>query len=319
MISDAVFSAAVGCQIKWVYNAAHRLTRHVERTAASVAWWRLVHHLAGELGLPLADAERAADTLLSTGLSPGRIRLRSTQDESVAVTVDLPRFLDATALALAAALYQTPLRRRGRPRRDRGATAAGRLTASEIALIANRRLLTPHQRLEGPEMQPLVAALVALSRSGVPFVVIGAAAAAIHGAPWPAKELDVVVDGSRRYGSALSECLGGLRAHPRSPEWRDGFLVDGLLLRSVPVLALECDQLALTIHTALTTLGDYVSTVRQADIATIAERPVHVLRLTSLGAAGPVPPLDGDADRELQWAKLRTFSEMVSEDSPPKS
>ena len=43
------------------------------------------------------------------------------------------------------------------------------------------------------------------------------------------------------------------------------------------------------------------------------------LRLTSLGAAGPVPPLDGDADRELQWAKLRTFSEMVSEDSPPKS
>ena len=58
MISDAVFSAAVGCQIKWVYNAAHRLTRPGERTAASVAWWRLVHHLAGELGLPLADAER---------------------------------------------------------------------------------------------------------------------------------------------------------------------------------------------------------------------------------------------------------------------
>jgi hypothetical protein len=319
MITDAVFSAAVGCQIKWVYNAAHRLTRPVERTAASVAWWRLVHHLAGELGLPLTDAERATDTLLSTGLSPGRIRLRSTKDESVAVVVDLPRFLDATALALAAAIYRTPIRRRGRPRRDRGVTAEGRLTAGELAAIANRRLLTPHQRLESPEMQSLVAALVALSRSGVPFVVIGPAAATIHGAPWPTTELDVVIDGSRRYGSALGECLAGLRAHPRSPEWREGFTVDGPLLRSVPVVALECGALALTIHTSLAALGDYASTVRHADIAAIDGRPINVLRLTSLGVVGPIQPLDGDADRELRWAKIRTFSEMVSEDSPPKS
>lgn len=316
MISDAVFSAAVGCPIKWIYNASHRLTRPVERTSASVAWWRLVHHLSGELGLPLSDAERAADTLLSSGISPGRVRLRSTDDESVAIVVDLPRFLDATALSLAGAIYGTPVRGRGRPRRDRRPATGGRFTAGELALIASRRALPPDQRLDTADVKD---ALVTLSRSGVPFVVVGAAAAAIHGAPWPVTEVDVVVDAGRRYATPLADCLAELRVHPRCPEWRDGFAIDAHLIRASPVLALETGRLAITIHTTLPQLGDHAAVVRHADTVMISGYPVQVLRLGELGAAGPLQPAGDDEDRAQRWMKVRAFSDVVSEDSPPKS
>jgi hypothetical protein len=316
VISDAVFSAAVGCPIKWIYNASHRLTRPVKRTPASVAWWRLVHHLSGELGLPLSDAERAADTLLASGISPGRVRLRSTDDESVAIVVDLPRFLDATALSLAGAIYGTPVRGRGRPRRDRHPATGGKFTAAELALIASRRALTPDQRLDAADVKDT---LVALCRSGVPFVVVGAAAAAIHGAPWPVTEVDVVVDAGRRYATPLAECVTELRAHPRCPEWRDGFAIDAQLIRASRVLALETGRLAITIHTTLPHLGDHAAVVRHADPVMISGYPVHVLRLGELGAAGPLQPAGDDDDRTQRWMKVRAFSAVVTEDSPLKS
>ena len=70
-----------------------------------------------ELGLTLALAAKAADLVLTDGLAPNRIRLSASADGSMALRLDLERFLSTTNASLAAAFAFAPTRGPGRPPR----------------------------------------------------------------------------------------------------------------------------------------------------------------------------------------------------------
>jgi hypothetical protein len=77
----------------------------------------MVRMLNHELGLTLALSAKAADRVLTEGLAPNRIRLSASSDGSMALRLDLERFLSTTNASLAAAFAFAPTRGRGRPPR----------------------------------------------------------------------------------------------------------------------------------------------------------------------------------------------------------
>jgi hypothetical protein len=76
----------------------------------------MVRMLNHELGLPLKLAARAADRVLTNGLAPNRIRISATMDGSMALQLDLDRFLSTANASLAAAFAFAPSRGPGRPK-----------------------------------------------------------------------------------------------------------------------------------------------------------------------------------------------------------
>jgi len=84
----------------------------------------MVHMLNTELGVHLRLAERVADRVLVGELAPNRIRISATSDGSMALQLDLPRFLSTSNAALAAAFAFVETRGRGRPKRTPRRTAA---------------------------------------------------------------------------------------------------------------------------------------------------------------------------------------------------
>ena len=266
MLSDAALGLAVGCDIKWLYNSARRLGKPLTRAMDEAIWWRLVHHLAVRLGVPLADAARASDMLLVPGMHPGRIRLRATPDESVSIVVDLGRFHDGASLALAAALFLAIPRTRGRPKTRAGVGTPAQFSPEEMATVLRLRTLEPPARLsealdgvpgEDPGSAGARRVLQSLSGENIPFVIVGETAAAFHGAPWPAASLDLCADLSQKHGAAFARALDHLNAQPRGTATRDDFQIDAPLLRAAPMLALRVGSLDLNIYQEVGDVGEY--------------------------------------------------------------
>lgn len=266
MLSDAALELAVSCDIKWLYNSARRLGKPIRRTMDEATWWRLVHHLSIRLGVPLAGAAQASDMLLAPGMHPGRIRLRATPDESVSIVVDLGRFHDGAALALAAAQFLAVPRARGRPKTREAVGAPAQFSPDEMATVLRLRTLEPTARLAAAlEGVPGVDSagdgarrvLLSLNDEDVPFVVVGESAAAFHGAPWPAASLDLCADFSPKHSAAFARALNHLNAQPRGTATRENFVIDATLLRAAPMLALRVGSLDLNIYPDIGDVGEY--------------------------------------------------------------
>lgn len=93
-----------------------------------------------------------------------------------------------------------------------------------------------------PEKADLDALINALARAGVEFIIIGGAAAVLHGSPTTTLDLDIVHSRSPDNVARLMEVLERLDARVRDPAGRD--------LKPTPELLREGGQLRLT-----TTLG----------------------------------------------------------------
>ena len=114
MLSDLVISSAVGCSTTWLYNASRLLHTEIQRTPNDTRWWRLVRLIHTDLGLPLRAAAKIADATLN-GLASTKVRLNATPDGSVAIQLDMDRFLSSSSAALSSARNFSVAAPRGRP------------------------------------------------------------------------------------------------------------------------------------------------------------------------------------------------------------
>lgn len=319
MLSDAALALAIGCQIKWLYNSARRLRKPVGRSTEAATWWRLVHHLDVGLGASLADAARAADTLLTPGVLPNRVRLRATRDESVAILVDLARFHDGAALALASAQYLAVPRSRGRPRLTSRARTVPHLLPVELAVVLERKALAPPNRLEialgeigAADLSPGSARSIvrALCAANIPFVVIGDVAAAFHSAPALGGELDICADLSLRHASTLAKVLNDLGSQPRAVAVRDGFALDASLVRAPSMLALRSGESNLNVYGELPDVGEYQQVEAGSMKVPWEGATVRVLGLEALSRSQFPPPSGSDINRWRQHEVLRAILAM---------
>lgn len=317
-----MLALAVGCEVKWLYNSSRRINRPIARSMGEATWWRLVHHLAVGLGAPLVDAAGAADALLVSGMHPGRVRLRATRDESVAVVVDLARFHDGAALAMAAAQFLAVPRARGRPRsKPSDADASMQFTTDEMASVLHVRSLGPTERLERSldSVPPANTSITdarqivrSLADAKTPFVVVGGVAESFHCAPWSPASLDLCVDLSPRYGTSVSRVLNGLAAEPRGAPARDGFHLDAALLRAPPMLALHIGTLDLNVYAVVTDVGEYQQVETRSTITELEGRPVRVSTLESIVQSGAAGRRDMDRERVRRQILLRALREIDS-------
>lgn len=252
MFSDAVLAKAVGCEPKWLYNAARRIKRPLGRTVEDVFWWRLTHHLAADIGVSVADAAKGADALLLLSYDAGRVRIGATRDDSVAVLVDLPRFHDSSSLAIAAAIQTAVPRRRGRPRKPKspsttgGSTAAGQVRQVDSARI-EQVLRAPSVVAERPNTARALRILESLLDHQLDIIVSGSVAEFAQGLTADADSVDVITGTSGSRAVGLAEALNGIQALPRGVACRAGFVFDSLLVRSVDFLALQVGSMPLNI------------------------------------------------------------------------
>lgn len=319
MLSDAALGLAVGCDIKWLYNSARRLKKPIRRAVDEAVWWRLVHHLAVRLGVPLAGAAQASNMLLAPGMHPGRIRLRATPDESVSIVVDLGRFHDGAALAVAAAQFLAVPRARGRPKTRETIAAAAQFSADEMATVLRLRALEPTARLsvaldgvvaEDPVGDAVRRVLLSLSDANIPFVIVGESAAAYHGAPWAATSLDLCADPSPKHSTAFARVLNSLNAQPRGTASREGFRVDASLLRVVPMLALRIGSLDLNIYHEIGDVGEYQQVAIKTVRVSIEDSAVLVLSLAALLQSKTPGALRVSREHQRRRTLLRTIHGM---------
>ena len=300
MLSDAALAVAIDTDAKWLYNASRRLKRPLLRTLEDAIWWRLTHHLSGRVGIQLADAARAADTLLSRGSDLGRVRLRATSDDSVAVSIDLGRFHDGAALAIAAAIHLAVPRKRGRPLKHRAVPVAGAKDELDSMGDATRVVAALEEmdhagaEAEGPE-SGASGFLAALSDAGVPFIVVGALAGVYYGAERTARSVDVVADLTPRPARLLSELLNRLGARPRGANVREGFVFEPVLVRSSACLPLRIQGLAVNIMRSVPGIGEYPQAREASEIVVGDHLSYRVLNRPGLArAAAGLARLSGD-------------------------
>jgi hypothetical protein len=281
MLSDAALAIAADTDAKWLYNASRRLKRPLLRTFQAARWWRLVHHLAGRLRIQLADAARAADSLLSQGSELTRVRLRGTPDDSVGVSVDLSRFHDGAAIAIAAALHMAVPRRRGRPARPRRTTASGsqplRRPLGDPPLRLANALASVSANTGGGSTASALHLCSALSEGGVPYVIGGAIATSYHGQGHPSESIDLIADFSSRHARSLSHVLNRLGAFPRGVPLRDAFAYDAALVRSAACLALRFEGIALNVLPGLPAIGEFTQVKEQSELVALDRLSYRVL------------------------------------------
>lgn len=283
MLTDAALAIAVGTDIKWIYNASRRLGRTVDRSWDGAVWWRLTHHLAGQLGLRLVDAAQAADGLLASGAALSRVRLRATRDESIAIAIDIDRFLDGAAIAAAAASYLAVPRKRGRPRRHEGVVEGSVSAYPAVSDVSNGSLrLANALAVAGATAtgsSPVLALRLAsaLTDAGVPFVLVGAVAAAFHGTTYLAASLDIVSDCTGRPARAIADVLNSGGAVPRGVPVRGGFRFDAALVRSADCLALQVAALPVNIGHWLPGVGGFPEVREASDLVTMESLAYRVL------------------------------------------
>lgn len=276
MLSDAALAIAVDTDTKWLYNASRRLRRPLARTPEDAVWWRLTHHLSGKVGIQLAEAARAADTLLSRGLDLGRVRLRATADDSVAVSIDLGRFHDGSALAISAAIYLAVPRKRGRPPRHRPNSSPGVRgepgePGNPVQVAAALEELDRSSTTIENGGTRASGFLATLSEAGVPFIVVGALAGVYHGTERGALSVDLVADLTPRPARLLSQALNQMGARPRGAHVRDDFTFDPGLVRSAACLALRVQGVAVNIVRSVPGIGEYPQ-AREASEIVVGER-----------------------------------------------
>jgi hypothetical protein len=283
MFSDAALAMAVDATSKWLYNASRRLKRPFRRNFEDVLWWRLTHHLAGRLGVPLVDAARASDLLLSQSPELARVRLRSTPDDTVAISVELARFHDGASLSAAAALHLATPRRRGRPPRARGKQAPRVATGETANQSADEptRLAQALATIRTPDgaapVASVVQLLVSLSEASVPFVVAGGVAATFHGEGAGAESLELVAELKSRHARPIAQVLNRLGAVPRGVQVRVGFQLDSALVRSAPCLALRARGVAVNVRPAIAGIGEFPQVWEASQEATLGGASYRVL------------------------------------------
>lgn len=288
MFSDAALAMVVDTSTKWLYNASRRLGRPLERSFEDASWWRMTHHLAGRLGIPLADAARASDLLLRPGLESTKVRLRSTMDDAVSISVDLARFHDGASLAAAAGLYLAIPRRRGRPPRSRGAGARPdaptrrALRSEELVDHLSRALASVRTGGEAEAGNPVAGILVALAEASVPIVIAGDVARVFHGDSPSAPSLDLIADLSSRHPRSLGSVLNSLGAVPRGVTIREAFRFDPSLIRAAPCLALRIQGVSVNILRILPGIGEFPQVAEASVSAPLDERTFRVLSRESL-------------------------------------
>lgn len=294
MLSDSALAIAVGCDIKWLYNSSARVRRPLSRTLDDAIWWRLVHHLSAGVGIPLAPAAKAADTFLAQNSGAARVRLRATTDDTVAVSVDIGRFRDGAALAIAAAMHLATPRVRGRPRRQRhsaegdlrgGPTnapppiedGAGRLQAAFAAIRSTDRsvasIIAPVQLAAG------------LTEAGVSFVFVGPLAGVFHGLTLQADSADFAVDLDTRSARAVAQVLSTVGAVPRGVSVRQEFAYDAALIRSVPCLALRAGGVALNLVKSVAGVGEFAQIREQSEVVALESLAYRILSKSGYDAA----------------------------------
>lgn len=286
MLSDVALSIAVGCDIKWLYNSSSRVHRPLGRSIDDAIWWRLTHHLSSGVGVPLADAAKAADTLLTQDSSAARIRLRATADDTVAVSVDLGRFRDGAALAVAAAMYLATPRPRGRPRKQRfpteGAPRADSPADIPPAGDASVRLETAFASIQSADRS--VASIVApvqlsaaLTEAGVPFVFVGQLAGVFHGRILRSESADLAVDLSARFARPVAQVLASVGAVPRGVTVRPEFAFDASLIRALPCVALRVGGVAINLIKSVRGVGEFAQIHEQSEVVALQSLAYRVL------------------------------------------
>lgn len=297
MFADSVLAVAIDCEIKWLYNASHRLGRPILRTIDDTRWWRMLHHLAGGLGVPLADAARATDLLLAKDPDSGRVRLRATREDAVSISVDVARFFDGAAVAMAGALHSIAPRPRGRPRTRQVHPVAAFPAAATLAEIRRRRGIRPEERLAhalewtqessgsgvpDPVSAEARALLIGLADAAVSFVVVGGVSASYHGVDPHATGLDICAGFSSRNRTALATALNTWRARPRGVPAREAFRFDAALLKAADVVAVRVGGLALNVAGQVRGIGEYEQVEESSETVVLDGRIVRMLGSTAL-------------------------------------
>lgn len=298
MFADSVLAVAVDCETKWLYNASHRLGRPILRTVDDTRWWRMLHHLAGGVGVPLADAARAADLLLAKDPDTGRVRLRATRDDAVSISVDVARFFDGAALAMSGALHSVEPRPRGRPRTRHLQSSTGFPAAATLAEIRRRRAVSPERRLmeslarevpggagaapAGAALSESLTRLLELADAGVSAVVTGSTAVLFHGLDMATPTLDLCVSFTARNRTALASVLNHWGARPRGVPSREGFHFDAALLKAAELVAVRAGGVALNLVGQLRGVGEYEQVEEGSDSVAIGARTIRILGPTAL-------------------------------------
>ncbi|MDA1081949.1 MAG: hypothetical protein O2973_09785 [Gemmatimonadetes bacterium] len=198
------------------------------------------------------------------------------------MSVDISRFHDSAALAVAAAIHLAVPKRRGRPRKSSTKDAAtpvvsagGGVSPESSALRIERALATTHS-----EAEPSVAGefIAALMDSGLSCVIAGEVAAVFHGTAKTATTIDIVVSLSGNRAAKLADVLNAFGAHPRGVAIRDAFSFDSSLVRSAAVLMLRARGLAIDVRHSVPRVGDFDQVREAADPVVLAGRTYLVLR-----------------------------------------
>jgi hypothetical protein len=295
LLSDLALSIAVGCDIKWLYNSSSRVHRPIGRSMDDAIWWRLTHHLSSGVGVPLTDAAKAADTLLGQGSSAGRLRLRATADDTVAVSVDIGRFRDGAALAIAAALHLATPRPRGRPRRQRpsgesvprGDAASSASAAGDAPVRLERAFASIHSADQSvASVIAPVQLSAALAEAGVPFVFVGQLAGVFHGLTLRAESADLAVDFDIRFARAVAQVLTAVGAVPRGVTIRPEFTFDATLIRAVPCIALRIGGVAVNLVKNVRGVGEFAQIREQSEVVALESLTYRVLSRSGYETAG---------------------------------
>lgn len=317
MFSDSALELAIGCDAKWLYNSAMRLGRTVGRLEADVRWWRVVRLLTESLGLSLTNAERVAESVFALSAATERVRIRASNDDAVAIAVDVARLHDSTSVQMSYALHCAVSRPRGRRPAASAGTPARRLIArswlppsgtpstgvtTSIEMVLNR--------IAGPTAGTATRLFSALNSARVEWVMVGASAAAAHGAPVPVHGLDLLIEPGRSNAWAAVESMGATLVGVQP---REGFRLQAPFADSVPALPLIISGLNVTFWRVVPGLGDLPLVRNHTSVVPIDGVPVRVASLDAVIRSEVPPDVARSTGGRERWALLPSFRDALGE------
>lgn len=317
MFSDSALELAIGCDAKWLYNSAMRLGRTVGRLEADVRWWRIVRLLTESLGLSLTNAERVADSVVGLSSATERVRIRASSDDAIAIAIDVARLHDSTSVQMSYALHCAVSRPRGRRPSSSAGSPARRLIARSWlppagtplpGMTANLDLVLT--RIPGSTMGTAMRLFSALYSGGVEWVIVGATAAAAHGAPVPVHGLDLLIEPGRSNVWTVLESMGATLVGVQP---RDGFRLQAPFTDGVPALPLVIDGLSVTLWRVVPGLGDLPLVRNHTSVVPIAGVSARVASLDALIRSEVPPDVARSTGGRERWALLPSFRDALGE------
>lgn len=140
----AQMAIAAGADLKWLQNASAILKRPVRRSIDDARLWALVHAVAKDLKVPLAESLRIARLTLRQEKG-----VRSTGAEIASIVVNLERFNSVFYGNLSRARTLETPKRLGRPRQVRGeAITRAKAYGIDISLLEAALNRPVRERLE---------------------------------------------------------------------------------------------------------------------------------------------------------------------------